>query len=489
MTDQFVIFVGDGAWRIARVHERSAHVARVALPADAALDGRAAAVKQQLAELGYAYQPVLLAVASSWCLATTISTEDLERGGRRRAMAFRMEEQLPISAEEFVADYIPGSRGQALGVCAELQKLEAIVSALQAAGIDVRHICPAALLATAYAVDPHADVAAVLTVGRGNDAAEGSAQAEYDLVELQKGKPVRWSWLAEDGAAVTERLAAWAAATDPPAPLAVIGGAAFSADTWQAPNDIVRMDISASTLSLAGGEPGTAPGEAPGAGEDPAAQFAADQAAALHGARILEGAAAPWIDLRTDALAPPDRHHATRKPVAALVAAALAVLVSVSVVAQWRGRRYEALARSAVQQQTEVFKAAFPNQRVPGDVKGRLLSEQQKLSALCGQAADDAGAGVLKSPSALDHLRTVLSSTPTDLRYRILDLSIQPDLIRIDGQARSHSEAERVATALRQSGAYEVEAPKTQALKVAGVSFLFTAKPHDGAATPQGDAR
>lgn len=78
------------------------------------------------------------------------------------------------------------------------------------------------------------------------------------------------------------------------------------------------------------------------------------------------------------------------------------------------------------------------------------------------------------------HLQRVLGSLPTDLRYRILDLNIQPNRIRLDGQARSHVEAERLAMALRQSGTYEVESPKTEVLKERGVSFLFNAIPRAG---------
>jgi hypothetical protein len=118
---------------------------------------------------------------------------------------------------------------------------------------------------------------------------------------------------------------------------------------------------------------------------------------------------------------------------------------------------------------------------VPPSIKGRLASEKRRLEGLGGQAAGEALAAV-QPISALTQLRDVLASLPSDVRYRILDLSIEPDLVRLDGQARGHAEADRLAAALRQSGRFDVEPPKTQLLKEGGVSFLFTAKPRAGQA-------
>jgi hypothetical protein len=75
------------------------------------------------------------------------------------------------------------------------------------------------------------------------------------------------------------------------------------------------------------------------------------------------------------------------------------------------------------------------------------------------------------------HLNEVLSSLQTDQRFRLLELAIEPDLIRLDGQARSYAQAEQLAVKLRESNVYEVTAPETRALQDRGVSFLFTATP------------
>ena len=452
MSGPSILFAGDDAWRVGTVQDGRARVEAFA-PAQegATLEARAQAVGQQLAAQANERRPVILAPPSPWCLSATLATDGLERGGRRQAMGFRLEEHLPISAEEVVADYVDTGGGEAMGVCGELEKLREAVRALEAAGLDVRHICPAALLAAAYAAERHPQAGAVLIIGDGRD-----APAAYDLVELKKGKPARWWWFANDGPAARDRLSAWAAAQDAPAALVVVGQ----------------------------GDPShVLPPERAGFGPVEVEELGADHAAALHAAKVLAGAASPWTDLRRDALAAPDRYQAYRKPIGALAAGVMLLLVSVSGAMQWRGRQYEALGRRYLREQADVFKAALPDQRVPASIKGRLLSERRRLEGIGGQAAGDALAAI-KPVSALAQLRGVLGSLPADLRYRILDLSIQPDLVRVDGQARGHGEAERLATALRRSAAYDVEDPKTQALKEGGVSFLFTAKPR--AAAPRG---
>jgi hypothetical protein len=58
-----------------------------------------------------------------------------------------------------------------------------------------------------------------------------------------------------------------------------------------------------------------------------------------------------------------------------------------------------------------------------------------------------------------------------------LTLSIKPDVISIDGEARSYADADFIAGSLGKSGTYEVTSPLTRALRDRGVSFKIVAKP------------
>ena len=464
MSDQYAIIAGDEGWRVAAVGESGdVRTLSVMAPEDAAVDAPAEAAAGALRELGYAGEPAVLAVPSSWCLCAEIATDDLQRGGRRKAMAYRLEEHLPVSAEDFVADYVPTGTAAALGVCAELETLRPIVSALEAGGVHVRHICPTALLAAAWAAEQHPEAGGALIGGADADASDGAAPSPApdgcDLVRLREGEPTAWAWIVEADEAVRGHLEAWETPDEGSVPLILVGAAeAMRAAAHAAPN-VERIELD-------------------GIGRD--------EAAARRAARVAAGAASPWIDLRRDALAAPGRYEVYRKPMTALVAAVSLLLAGAVGVMIWRGMQYEALADSYVRQQAEVFRKVLPDQRVPAGVKGRLASERRKLEGLGGHASDEAIA--LQSVSALAHLREVLGRLPTNLRYRILDLNVQPDRIRIDGQARSHAEAERLAVALRESDWYDVQPPKTEALKDRGVSFLFTAEPRRTLAPSDGNA-
>ncbi len=464
MAEQYMIAVGDEGWRVAAISQ-DGDVRTSPVPAsdDAGPETRAEATVESLRELGYAVDPVVLALPSSWCLCAVIPTDDLHRGGRRKAMAYRLEEHLPVSAEDFVADYVEMEDHQALGVCAELETLRAIVTALEAGGVHVRHICPTALLAAAWAVEQHPGAGGVLigdAAANDADAVDGAEPSPggCDLIRLREGRPTAWAWIVEGNEAVRSHLEAWETPDDQPVPLVLLGDGA-----------LCEVADAAGTVE---------PVEPDGVGRD--------EVAARRAACVAAGTVSLWIDLRRDALAAPGRYDVYRKPVTALVAAAAILLVSLVGVMVWRGRQYEALAGRYVRQQAEVFRKVLPDQRVPAGVEGRLASERRKLEGLGGHASDEAAAG--PSVSALVHLWEVLGRLPKDVRYRILDLNVQPDRIRIDGQARSHAEAERLAVALRESERYDVQPPKTEALKERGVSFLFTAEPRHRPAPTEGGA-
>jgi len=451
MNTHFMLIPTDAAWRIAHVCNGEPQVRSVPMPTDATLEARAVAIREALAADGYAGQPIVLAIESSSCLSATISTTQLERGNRRRALAFRLEEHLPISVEQSVADYADAGDGEALGVCTELEGLQPLVHSLEQAGIAVGPICPLALLAAAHATAPHPEAGAVLLGPP--PPGPGPAAPAYDWVELRRGKPACWRWWAEGDDALREHLTAWAASQGTGAHAVVIGG--------HIPSGTDRNIIFSHIERLDG-----------------------DRAAALQAARIADGTASPWIDLRRDALAAPGRSEAYRRPLTILAATLALLLVCVTAATQWRGRQYAALQDRFVQEQVAVFKTALPDQRIPGSIHGRLLSECRRLAGLGGQTVDGARPEVLRPISALLRLRDVLDGLPTDVRYTLQDLSLQPDLIRLDGQALGHAEADRLAVALRHSGRYQVDPPKTQLLKEGGVGFLLSVQP-----TVQGGAR
>src|SRR5438270_158805 len=100
----FILFPHDATWRVGIVDAggtpRFEDAPLAASPAESALH-----IADHLRSAGYRGEGVMLAIPSDWCLATRIAVKDLPKRDRS-AMIFRLEEKLPLAAEEFVADFI-----------------------------------------------------------------------------------------------------------------------------------------------------------------------------------------------------------------------------------------------------------------------------------------------------------------------------------------------------------------------------------------------
>lgn len=448
--DQFTVFVGEGAWRLGVLRHGGVEVAPLDAPDgdDASLEAWADRAADRLNALGYAAQHVVLAIPSAWCLSAAISTDDLEGGNRRQAMAFRLEEHLPISAEDMVADYVEFNDGAALAIGADLAPLRQIVDALDARGIAVGYITPIPLLVAAAAVEAglETDLLLINSGAWDNDPATGG----YDLVELRKGRPSRWWWFADDDRALRERLEELAADRASATPITVVGE---QSEPMALLRSMEAIEPRESSLELWEG-------------------------AAHRAGTLAQAGAAPWVNLRCDELAMPRQFEVYRKAAGALAIAVALLLLAVAGIAQWRATHYRAIADDHEQKLVEVFKETTGNDAVPpiNAIRNRMLSVRNRQAGMGGRAGD--ATDLLHQPSALTHLAAVLRVVnQTDLRCRLLDLNIQPDLLRLDGQARSHVEAERLAAEFRAVGRFDVDPPKTKALPERGVSFLLLARP------------
>jgi type II secretory pathway component PulL len=138
----------------------------------------ASAIASALRATSYRGEPILLALGAMMCLPAPIPLEGI--GPRdRKAMLFRLEEQLPIAAEEFVADFVIHD-DRALGVAVRLDLLKSLVTALESEGVRVASVTPAAMLALA-AMNPSDGVVRIREEDRVN------------VISLEHGAPVRWN--------------------------------------------------------------------------------------------------------------------------------------------------------------------------------------------------------------------------------------------------------------------------------------------------------
>ena len=142
---RYLILVRRQGWRL--IVQSGTDAQAVELPATGdGIDARTASeVRSVMREHGYGGDGIVLGVPSQWALSARISTDRLPRHGRRQAMAFRLEEQLPLAAEEFVADFVEHG-GRALGVAVEAERLGGVLQELESAGIAVHTVAPTAML-------------------------------------------------------------------------------------------------------------------------------------------------------------------------------------------------------------------------------------------------------------------------------------------------------------------------------------------------------
>ena len=379
---------------------------------------------------------VCLGLPASWAFAAPIDAGGLPRGGRRTAMLYRLEEQLPLEAERMTADFLPVGGERALGVAVETDRVGEILDRLMAAGIDVPYVCATGLLALWQLVH------------------SGGAEADYVL--LTEGGEVNVFRMAD------RAPTAWRTSAAEAGPLAECLRAELLAEPAEVDQPTGRIIRPLPAAVSAAARAGVALVEAESA--EPIAL------AARAAARRLAGEPAGWVHFRRDALAEPDPWGRLGRLLRAAAVLTVLLLAALAGSFYWRGMQYDAAARSLEARQVSQFHRVYPNQAAPPNVKSRLRSELALLSGVRG-----AGIELPDRPTALETLRRIAANMPPSLRLRIIEWRIEPSGIVLEGQVRQHTDAELIVRSLKQGG-FDVDAPRTERLVRGGVAFTLTGR-------------
>lgn len=380
------------------------------------------------------FRGVVLAIPSQWCLCATVSSDGLPRKKLRQGLLFRMEEHLPTSAEEMVADFITLG-DHALGIAVQINQVAPLVEALEAHGLAIEVISTAPLLA-AQEAPTHSSAQTAPHVVLWGD------QDRLEMVILDAGRPRAWHLLSQNidelkwplGIQVLSRIE----------PLRVT---AHNLNPqileWLQTHDGVTV-VSSDDQTL-------------------------HTAAAVAAKDILSGKTAGLINLRRDALAARGRLAQARTPLIWAAAAILIFLITLNAVMGLQTNRYQRIIATQVALQESVFSQLFPNRPLPINIKSRLASEKAGLASLRGHSSP-----LPAQTSALELLYRLLSSFPPDMKYRVLELRLDGDKLYLEGQARSHGEADTIAAAITNGSRLLVDQPRTEQLPQGGVSFTIT---------------
>ena len=132
--------------------------------------------------------------------------------------------------------------------------------------------------------------------------------------------------------------------------------------------------------------------------------------------------------------------------------------------------------------QAAIFAEIFPGQAVPAGIRSRLESECTKMAGVKGESAD----WTAQRP-AIALLFDLLASVPEGLRCRLLNVRLDRNRIQVEGELRSHSDADAITAGLCKRGLH-VEPPRTQQLAGQGVSVRLAADSGDSKAQGTGDS-
>ncbi len=371
---------------------------------------------------------VVLGIPSSWCLCGTVDVSDLPPRQRRNAMLFALEEKLPVTAESVVADFVVAGK-TALGIATDVQRLRELVDAFEHCGIYIDAICPTALLALQHLLKKES-IQATRIVWRD---AEGLNLFEFD----SGGWLAHWRWLKST-----------CASSGPEHELS------DSETQWLNQQSVDQNTPEVIRDNLI-------------------------ETATLTAKEIQAGHVEPLINFRRDALDVTDRLRRLRGYLLSALTAAAILLLTISGTCWWRAQQYRQTELQYQSALTSLYQENFGDQPLPTSIKRRFSTRLRELKGLRGDQIDDNHE--METTSALWLLHDILEQLPSDMRICILDITIEQDHITLVGQARTHGDADRIASALREGNRFDVEPPDTRNLKDGGVTFTLNLVPIDKA--------
>ena len=431
-----LISVQEDAWRICvRREDGTTAIRDVAVtPNGQAMDVAVAAV---LKELGCAGGEVVVGIPSREVLFARVNTEGLPRRQRRKASLYRLEEHLPVDVETLTAEFLPLSASEAMGVAVDTDYARGIMEQVESTGLEVAALCPTALLVLAHwvGVSPDADL---ILMRMGNGA---------ELFSMRDDRIASWDSLPADTTAARRSIDA-----------ALLSGSPEK--------ERIRL--------LACGEgAGDLAGDSHGEAIEMQrlAEPSLSEAACAVAERLLQGGSTPIaVDLCVDDLRAPAPWRAARTPLRLAAGLSCVLLALAAGVLLWKGWRSHQLEQDYRQQQSAQFRKLFPNSRVPTNVPSRLRSERDRLAGVSGEQRD-----IPVRTEGLETLRMVAESLPKTMRLRILEFRVSDSGLMLEGQVRSHGDAEVIFQSLRKMG-FRVDPPRTEQLSGEGVAFTLVGK-------------
>lgn len=371
------------------------------------------AISRQALEPG----PVVVLLPSVDCLSASIATDGLKRRDPE-SWKYRIEGQLPIDSEAFHAAFMTRN-GSALGVVVEREAVQQKCRAIVEGGLEIAAVCPAAMFrAQALNMTPGRQ-----TLKQDVCALSLTHPDGLDLIRIHEATPTAWSHYTDEREQRQRDL--WSGTQDA--------------------EEVQTIDVQAESHEKDWIELSE---------------------------RLVRGGSKGWFDL-SEGVVPNhfkgmQQRSRLRRFSAAYAACCLAWILFFALVAH-NAKTQTNHAQHAIAQ---AYGSAFPGQDVPAAPLGRLRSESRRLDALTIQSGQDNASPPIRS--AVPLLNDVLSAFPEERRIRATEVRITDDRLYLTGQARTHSSAEALASAIADQTGLHVMPPKSFALPNRGVAFSLS---------------
>ena len=416
----FLLLAGDDGWRLQRCIPREAQTPEDAPgPGPYTLDETLDTLRAWRQSVGaQTTLEAVIALPSHWCFCAQVQAQGLPARRLKHTLPYRFEPLLPFPIEELVTD-LQGEGDHRLVVGTRYDQTEPMLRALEDEGFITAAICPLVLLAaqTARPTPPPRGRQTTTFAEAVHDSRSPSVGAS--TLTWEHGRLTRWRWAPQ----LQE--------TEDPAAL---------------PSGSLTPE---STLDLA-------------------CATAAD---------LVASGRRPLINLLQGPLAPRQRLQQIHKPLVACLIAAGVLLLAATAVMQTRVSQYRQATARYDTQARALYAQTFPDEVIPSGIEYRLRNRLRQLEGQQGLAATDTP--LYAEIHTLTLLHDLLTRLPSNKRIVVTDLRINTNRIDLLGQARSHSDADALAAALRLDQHFKVTPPSTENLPNQGVRFTLALTPQN----------
>lgn len=347
----------------------------------------------------------------------------------RDAMRYRLESDLPVDAENAIADYA-FDKNQISAITILRDRWHSFMDAVESEGIRIQQIVPQIVCQLQSAVDRQTLRPDSVSLWLQDDG--------IDLVQLIDGTVTHWRHLPQDQHRPKDqqRLAA---------ELKFIGTDSVDVrDLRRERND------EATTAWLA---------NVPLAVEfyDEVGNTDADEVLLRQAGRYLSRKSEPWFQLRRDELASHDPWRTHRRELRRAVFACTAGLACVLGACWWQAHQYNSIAQQEDDRVREVFRQTLPGKRVPTALLTGLRTTKRSLVGV-GAASK----GIEPPRPAMGVLRRLMSALPEDTAIEVNQIRIENARFVIDLDTATIEDAGTVASSLQDAGML-VSPPSTTA--------------------------